>query len=61
MLILLLYIYELDCRHVNSNGNDLADKAAKEAAIEASTLLKRLTESYTDVCGYIKQTIRPKW
>ncbi len=31
--------------HVDSNGNELADKTAKEAAIEASTLPKSLTES----------------
>ncbi len=46
---------------VDSNGNELADKAAKEAAIEASTLPKRLTESHTDVCGYIKEAICSKW
>ncbi len=38
-----------------------ADKAAKEAVIEASTLPKSLTELYTDVCGYIKEAICPKW
>ncbi len=43
---------------MNSNGNKLADKAATEAA---STLPKHLTKLYTDVCGYIKQAIRPKW
>ncbi len=47
--------------NVDSNGNELTDKAAKEAAIEASTLPKSLTESYTDVCGYIKEEICPKW
>ncbi len=47
--------------HVDSNGNELADTAAKEAAIEASCLPKSLTESYTDVCGYIKEAICPKW
>ncbi len=30
--------------NVDSNGNELADKAAKEAALEDSTLPKRLTE-----------------
>ncbi len=46
---------------MNSNGNELANKAAKETVIEASTLTTSLTESYTDVYGYIKQDIRPKW
>ncbi len=47
--------------HVDSYGNELGDKAAKESAKEASILPKSLTELYTDVCGYIKEAIRPKW
>ncbi len=47
--------------HVELSGNELADQAAKQAALEADTIDLPYTTSKSTICGIIKRAARSKW